>query len=418
MFRCRDLVWRSCRLPKPGPGPLRPERDEAAKNRNFNSMTTHILIRPRIAVALLALITIATACEKAAPPPPPPPDVEVIPVEQKDVPIYQEWVGTLYADVNATISAQVSGYLLRQDYKEGQLIKTGDLLFEMDPRPFQAALDQVMAKVTKTDQDVQRYTPLAAKQAISQQELDDAIQANIAAKAAAEEARLNLGFTKITSPIDGIAGLAQAQVGDLLSPASGTLTTVTRTDPIKVYFAVDQTTMIAFQERMLAQGVTLRSGSEANNGPVLQLILASGAVYPEKGKIKFANNQLDVTTGTIRVVGEFTNSQRLLVPGMFTRVRALMDIQTNVMVVPQRAITDMQGRSLIAIVGQDNKITIRPVTAGARYESWWVISGDVKPGDRVVAEGIQKVREGVMVNPVPYNAAMASAAPPSGGQTP
>ena len=381
-------------------------------------MTTHILIRPRIAVALLALITIATACEKAAPPPPPPPDVEVIPVEQKDVPIYQEWVGTLYADVNATISAQVSGYLLRQDYKEGQLIKTGDLLFEMDPRPFQAALDQVMAKVTKTDQDVQRYTPLAAKQAISQQELDDAIQANIAAKAAAEEARLNLGFTKITSPIDGIAGLAQAQVGDLLSPASGTLTTVTRTDPIKVYFAVDQTTMIAFQERMLAQGVTLRSGSEANNGPVLQLILASGAVYPEKGKIKFANNQLDVTTGTIRVVGEFTNSQRLLVPGMFTRVRALMDIQTNVMVVPQRAITDMQGRSLIAIVGQDNKITIRPVTAGARYESWWVISGDVKPGDRVVAEGIQKVREGVMVNPVPYNAAMASAAPPSGGQTP
>lgn len=381
-------------------------------------MTTHAPFRMPSAILSLVLVALVPGCEKTVAPPPAPPDVAVVTVEQKDVPIYREWVGTLYADINATISAQVTGYLLRQDYKEGQLINKGDLLFEIDSRPFQAALDQAMAKVTKTEQDVTRYTPLAAKEAISQQELDTAIQANLAAKAAAEEARLNLGFTRITSPIDGMAGLAKAQVGDLLSPAFGPLTTVARTDPIKVYFSVDQTTMIAFREHLISQGLTLGKDTENFQAPTLQLILSSGAVYPEKGRLKFADNQLDVTTGTIRVVGEFPNPQRLLVPGMFTRVRALMNTETNALVVPQRAVTDMQGRSLIAIVGEDNKVTIRPVTAGARYESWWVIKGDIKPGDRVVAEGIQKVRDGVMVNPVPYTAAMANATPPAGSQTP
>ncbi len=282
------------------------------------------------------------------------------------MPVYREWVGSLAADVNATISAQISGYLLRQDYKEGQVVKKGDLLFEIDDRTYQATLDQANAKYGKTELDVKRYTPLAKTQAISQQELDDAIQANIAAKAEVEAAQLNVDFCKITAPVDGVAGLANAQIGDLVGPGSGQLTSVAKIDPIRAYFSVDQQLMIALAQKTLAAGGALRETPDTPRGPVLELVLASGQVYPEPGRVRFANNQLDVRTGTIRVVGEFANPQGLLVPGMFVPVRALMDTQKNALLVPQRAVTDMQGRSLIAVVGADNKVSIRPVeTRGA-----------------------------------------------------
>ena len=318
------------------------------------------------------------------------------------MPVYREWVGSLAADVNATISAQISGYLLRQDYKEGQVVKKGDLLFEIDDRTYQATLDQANAKYGKTELDVKRYTPLAKTQAISQQELDDAIQANIAAKAEVEAAQLNVDFCKITAPVDGVAGLANAQIGDLVGPGSGQLTSVAKIDPIRAYFSVDQQLMIALAQKTLAAGGALRETPDTPRGPVLELVLASGQVYPEPGRVRFANNQLDVRTGTIRVVGEFANPQGLLLPGMFVTVRALMDTQTNALVVPQRAVTDMQGRSLIAVVGADNKISIRPVETGVQFGQLWVVTGNLKPGDRVVAEGIQKVRDGVVVNPVPF----------------
>ena len=336
--------------------------------------------------------------------------MQVVQVQQKDVPIYREWVGSLAGDVDATISAQVSGYLLQQEYKEGQYVKKGDLLFQIDPRTYQAVLDEATAKQVKTEQDVQRYTPLAKTQAISQQELDDAIQANLAAIAAVDAARLNVQFCKITSPIDGIAGLAQAQIGDLLGPGSGPLTTVVKTDPIKVYFSVSQDLMTQIQMKMLAAGKVLRSDDGNYQGPPLELLLLSGESYPLKGQVKFANNQIDVRTGTVRVCGVFSNPQSLLLPGMFVTVRAQLDTETNALLVPQKAVTDMQGTYLVAVVDSDNKVSIRPVTAGERFGENWIITGNIKAGDRIVSEGIQKVRDGITVNPV---APVASPAVPS-----
>ena len=256
---------------------------------------------------------------------------------------------------------------------------------------------------------------MAATEAISQQELDDAIQNEKTAQAqveadqaAVEQAALNLGFTTIRSPLDGVAGLARAQVGDLLGPSSGQLTTVTKVEPTRVYVSVSQQVMTDVMERRLAEG---KGAARTGEGPQLELVLASGSVYPLKGRVFFANNQVDVKTGTITVVGEFPNPQRLLVPGMFVRVRAILDTEKNALLVPQRAVTDMQGRYLIAVVDADNKVSIRPVIAGERVGPEWVITGNVKAGDRVVAEGIQKVREGAVVHPVPFVEKMAERPP-------
>jgi membrane fusion protein (multidrug efflux system) len=359
--------------------------------------------RGSCAVLLLAAWTALSGCRQAAETHPiPPPAVQVVTVEQRDVPVYHDWVGTLEGDVNATISAQVSGYLLTRNYQEGSFVTNGQVLFQIDDRTYKAVLDQTEAKLGKSEMDVKRYTPLAKTQAISQQELDDAIQANLANEAAVESARLNYNFCKIISPIDGVAGLAQAQVGDLVGPGSGALTTVVQINPIRVYFSVSQQLMTQIQERMLAAGKKLRAANGEYQGPPLELTLASGAVYPLKGKVRFANNQVDVTTGTIRVVGEFPNPQNLLAPGMFVRVRALLDTEKGALLVPQSAVMDMQGRYLIAVVDADNKVSIRPVTAGETIGEQWVIKGDIKPGDRVIAEGVQKVRDGMEVKPVPY----------------
>jgi membrane fusion protein (multidrug efflux system) len=374
-------------------------------------MTNHSTLRRGACAFMLVSLALLSGCskpEQAAQAPPP--DVQVVQVQQKDVPIYREWVGSLAGDVDATISAQVSGYLLQQEYKEGQYVKKGDLLFQIDPRTYQAVLDEATAKQVKTEQDVQRYTPLAKTQAISQQELDDAIQANLAAIAAVDAARLNVQFCKITSPIDGIAGLAQAQIGDLLGPGSGPLTTVVKTDPIKVYFSVSQDLMTQIQMKMLAAGKVLRSDDGNYQGPPLELLLLSGESYPLKGQVKFANNQIDVRTGTVRVCGVFSNPQSLLLPGMFVTVRAQLDTETNALLVPQKAVTDMQGTYLVAVVDSDNKVSIRPVTAGERFGENWIITGNIKAGDRIVSEGIQKVRDGITVNPV---APVASPAVPS-----
>ena len=366
-------------------------------------MANFPFLRLALPVLSLACLTAVSGCKKNVAASAPPPEVQVISVVQQDVPIYREWVGTLEGEVNATISAQVSGYLLTRNYQEGSLVTNGQVLFQIDDRTYKAALDQAMAKVGKSELDVKRYTPLAQTQAISQQELDDAIQANLANEAAAEAARLNYQFCKILSPVDGVAGLAQAQVGDLVGPGSGPLTTVVKTDPIRAYFSVDQMLLTRIQERELASGKSLRPDAGAEyQGPLLELMLASGTTYPLKGRVRFANNQVDVRTGTISIVGEFPNPQGLLAPGMFVRVRALLETQKDALLVPQSAVVDMQGRSLIALVGSDNKVSIRPVMTGERVGQQWVVQGNLHAGDRVVAEGIQKVREGLVVNPVPY----------------
>lgn len=364
-------------------------------------------------------------CEKAEPPAAAPPTVEVVSVVQKDVPIYREFVGTLEGDVNATISAQVSGYLLSRNYTEGTSVTNGQVLFQIDPAPFQAELDKAKSQVSESQAVeqkyalmVQRYTPLAVTEAISKQELDDAVQNERAAqaqveagRAAVEQAKLNLGFTTIRSPADGMAGLAsaQAQVGNLVGPSTGQLTTVTTVDPMRVYFSASQRLMIDIQQSRLAAGEKLDTGE----GPPLELTLANGFVYPLKGRFRFKNNQIDIKTGTIRVVGEFANPNLLLVPGMFVSVRALLRTEQGALLVPQRVVTEMQGKYLVAVVNSDKKISIRPVTTGEKIGSDWIITGQIKAGDEVVAEGVQKVRDGSTVNPVPFVEKSAAMTPAS-----
>jgi RND family efflux transporter MFP subunit len=350
---------------------------------------------------LLAPLIFLSGCNENEEPFARPPEVLVVAVEQRDVPVYRDWVGTLSGEVNATISAQVSGYLLSRNYEEGSVVTNGQMLFQIDDRTYKAALDQAMAKLGKSELDVKRYTPLAQTQAISQQELDDAIQANLANQAAVQAAQLNYQFCKILSPVNGVAGLANAQVGDLVGPGTGQLTTVAKINPIRAFFSVDQMLMTRMQERQLAAGQALRGRNGEYNGPPLELILASGEAYPLKGQVRSANNQVDVRTGTITIVGEFPNPQGLLSPGMFVRVRASINTLKDALLVPQSAVIDMQGHYLIAIVDAENKISIRPVTAGEKVGQQWVIQGNVQAGDRVVAEGVQKVRDGVKVSPAP-----------------
>ena len=372
-------------------------------------MKTSTIIRRATPFLALAVLATFSGCKKNEPSAAPtPPTVLVATVEQRDVPIYSEAVGTLEADVNATISAQVSGYLISRNYTEGTLVTNGQALFQIDDRTYKASLDQAEAKVAKTQMDVDRYTPLAKTQAISQQELDDAIQANAAAVAAAEVARLNYQFCKILSPVDGVAGLAQAQVGDLVGPGSGALTSVATIEPIRVYFSVAQQLVTQLMQQKLTRGQKIGGASELP----LQLTLSTGTVYPLPGKIRFANNQVDVKTGTIRLVGEFENPDRLLVPGMFVRVRAQIGLDKDALLVPQRAVAELQGRTLIAVVGADNKVSIRPIKTGVTEGDYWVIKGPVKPGEKVIVEGLQKLRPDIIVNPVPFDATTNPAASP------
>lgn len=361
-----------------------------------------------LAAGLLALLT--TACHRHAPPPPSPPEVEVITVTPTNVPIFQEWIGTLDGDVNAQIHAQVTGYLLSQNYAEGSEVKKGDLLFEIDPRPFQAALDQAKARLQqdqaqagKTELDVKRYTPLAKEQAISQEELDDAVQANLAAaatvkadEAAVETAQLNLGFTKITSPIDGIAGVAQAQVGDLVGQSSGSvLTTVSTVDPIRVYFQASEQSYRNFWRQFTG-------GNKPDKIISLQLIFADGTVYPRMGKFFFADRQVNSSTGTLQIAGLFPNPDYLLRPGQYGLVRAQTETRTNALMVPQRAVTELQGAYQIALVDESNQVQQVSVKVGDQIGSDWIITSGLAAGDRVVVEGTQKVKTGMVVNPQPY----------------
>lgn len=371
---------------------------------------------PHTALPLVALLLWCSGCAKPkqAQKPPTPPEVEVVTVEQKDVPIYKEWVGTLEGDVNATISAQVNGYLTNRLYNEGSPVTNGQVLFQIESAPFEAVLAQARAVLAQTEAmkgktklDVERYTPLARTDAISKQELDDAIQADLSAdaqiqgaQAAIQQAELNLGFTTIRSPIDGIAGLAKAQVGDLVGPSFGPLTTVSKLDPIRAYFSVSEQLVYRALSREATAGG--RNAGDAQKIE-LDLILASGDVYPEKGRIRFSDNKVDPKTGTILMVGEFPNPKHLLASGMFARVRAKVGEEKGALLVPQRAVTEMQGRFLVAVIGADRKIAIRPVAVGERVGSEWIVrSPQLKAGDHVVAEGIQKVRDGAEVTSIPF----------------
>ena len=451
-----------------------------------------LLYQRKLSISLLligiAAVTVGVGfarSNKPAQAAPPALEVEVVSVEQKNVPIYSEWIGTTEGMVNAELKAQVTGYLLRQDYKEGSFVKKGQLLFEIDPRPFQAALDQANGQVAqyegqlqqassqitqaeaqfaqaksqlseaqarlaqaeanqvKTDLDVKKYRPLAEQKAVTQQDLDNALQANSVSKAevdagragvetaraqmayanaqistakagvatakgqlenaraAVKTAALNLSFTKIVSPIDGIAGMAQAQVGDLVSTTSNPLTTVSTLDPIKVYFTLSEQDYLRYTKPFLSEA--------EQNGSLdrleLELILSDGTTYPEKGRFYFADRQVDPKTGAIRMAGIFPNPNNGLRPGQFGRVRAITSLQQDALMVPQRAVSELQGTYQVAVVGPDNKVSFRPVKVGERSGSMWVITEGVSPAEVIVAEGTIKVRPGMVVKPKPFVAA-------------
>src|SRR6266403_4873713 len=427
----------------------------------------NILSRPKLLIPTLviaigmivAVVVVAVRSDKPAQAAPRPLDVEVIRVEQKDVPVYSEWIGTTEGLVNADIKAEVSGYLLRQDYKEGAFVKKGQLLFELDPRPFQAAVDQANGQVAqfqgqleqansqvlqaeaqvaqanaqllqaqaqltqaqanqvKTQLDVNKYAPLAEQKAVTQQDFDNAVQANVVAKAQVEAARagvetaraqlratnaqigtakaaintakgqienakaavrtaqLNLGFTRVISPIDGIAGIAQAQVGNLITTTSPPLTTVSTVDPIKVYFTLSEQQYLNFTKRNLIEA---RHGASVAQIE-LELVLSDGSTSPEKGSFFFADRQVDPKTGAIRMAGIFPNPGNVLRPGQYGRVRAVTSTKEEALLVPQRAVTELQGSYQVAIVGSDNKIDIRTFKGGDRCGAAWIIEDGLKP---------------------------------------
>ena len=371
---------------------------------------------PRSGVVLLHVVTVActlgvAACSKPTPPVQQAPEVKVAEVVKQDVPVSSEWVGTTDGSINAQIRAKVQGYLLTQGYRDGSTVKAGQLLYQLDPRQYQADLDkalgdlaQAKANLVRSQENEAKYRPLVKVGAVSQREYDNTVQevrANQAAveadQAAVEGARLNLEWTKITSPIDGVAGITQAQIGDLISPTA-IMTTVSKVDPIKVYFPISEQEYLKF-----ADGIEhFRRTGDSSQAPTLELVLANGSVYPRTGKPSAVNRQVQSETGSIQIEALFDNPDNLLRPGQFARVHAVTESLKGALVVPQRAVQEVQGNYQIAVVGPEDKVEIRTVKVGPRYEESWVITDGLKLGERVVAEGVQKVRPGAKVQPKPY----------------
>jgi membrane fusion protein (multidrug efflux system) len=372
-------------------------------------MNRQLVIRPGILFIALAMV-LAAGCggkgEKKDPAAPPPPAAVIVtPVVQRDVPISKEWIGTTDGNVNAEIRPKVDGYLLRRNYAEGSFVRQGQLLFEIDPRQSQAQLqqsqadlEQAQANLAKAHQDVVRFQPLVAQKAISQQELDNAVSAERAAKAAMDareaavhEARLTSNWARVTSPISGIAGAAQQQVGNLVSPTT-VLTTVSQCDPIRVQYPLSEQEYLHLQE-------TLQKNPAAEREENLDLVLVDGSVFPHKGHVLFAGRQVDVRTGTISMVAVFPNPGNVLRPGQFAKVRAVTEVKKGAILVPQRAVNELQSGYQVAVVGSDDKAEIRTVQAAQRVGTMWVIESGLHPGDRVVVEGFSRVKSGAKVNP-------------------
>src|SRR5437867_9779003 len=362
-----------------------------------------------VLAALLIYVSFVTGCSrKPAQAPPNAPEVLVTTVTPQDVPRVLERVATLDGFINANINAQVQGYIVSRDYQEGGVVKKGDLLFQIDPRPFEAALAQAKgtlakgkANQVKADADEKRALDLFRKKVISDQERDTAIaaaqagRANIEAdEAAVKQAELNLGYTKVTAPIDGVAGFANNEVGDLVNPTSGPLTTVSQIDPIKAVVTAGEGPFTDFVSRHPDP----KERNEYVKTLDFELILGNGEVYPHKGKFYALDRGLDPRTGSIRYEVTFPNPGNILRPGQFGKVRFVADMKKGAMVIPQEAVNELQGSYQVAVVDQNNKVSIRPVKIGERIGAMWEVTEGLKPGDKVVVEGLQKAREGSTVS--------------------
>ena len=371
-----------------------------------------------VLIGLVSILFFQGCTNGASAPAPPVPTVEVATVVQQDVPIYSNWVAVLDGYVNAQIQPHVSGYIIRQDYREGSVVRKGQVLFEIDPRPFQAALDQAKAQLAqaeaqlgKANLDVQRDTPLAQQRAIAQAQLDTEIQAKLgaqalvlAAKANIEQAQLNVEWTKVTSLVTGIAGIAQVQIGNLIGPSS-VLTSVSQVDPIKAYFTVSEQEFTDFHRRF----PTEQSLEQERKRIPLQLLLGDGSVYEHPGTIYFADREVNPATGAIRIAGVFPNPNNLLRPGGYGRIRASARTQNGALLIPQRAVIELQGGHQVAVVGNDNKVSVRPVTVADRVGDSWIVTEGLKPGEQVIVEGVMKVRDGATVKAVPAKPGKAGA---------
>src|SRR3984893_8174847 len=361
------------------------------------------------AVLLLALMAAACGKGNVHAAPPPTPEVRVAPVIQQNVPVYSDWVATLDGYVNAEIRPQVSGYIIKQDYKEGSHVRKGQVLFEIDPRPFQATLDrtkgdlaQAQAQLGKNTLDVERDTPLAEVRAIAKSQLDNEVQAKLGAqaavessKAAVEQAALNLEWTKVTSLVDGIAGIAQVQIGNLVGPNS-VLTSVSQVEPIKAYFPISEREYVLVQKESSAVSTKQTIRFFGNS---LELILTDGSIFPQKGKILLADRQVDPNTGTIRIVAAFPNPGNILRPGQYGRVRVETNMKNGALLLPQSAVAQSQESYQVAVVGSDHKVSMRTVKPGATVGTMWVIDEGLRPGEQVVVEDLQQIREGTLVTP-------------------
>jgi membrane fusion protein, multidrug efflux system len=350
-----------------------------------------------------------------------PPQVVVAAVEQRDVPIVREWIGQLDGSENVDVRARVNGYIQEIAFKEGTVVKPEDLLLRIDPRPFEAAvaqeeadLAQATATQEKTQLDEQRQNQLLERKINSQQDYDNAVKANLgakagveAARAALEQAKLNLAFATINSPIAGIVGHTDFSVGDYVAAGSaGTpVTTVSTVDPIKIVFALSEKEYLAAAEHLTAMLVQPLDQREA----IGELIRADGKVHPYKGRFLAADRQVDPKTGTIRISALFPNPGNILRPGQYAKARFKVQDRTGALLIPQRAVQELQGKNFVWVVDDANKVSQRSVTVGPRFGSDWVIEEGLKPGERIVVEGLQKVREGALVQPVP--------APPASQQT-
>ncbi|HTF32165.1 MAG TPA: efflux RND transporter periplasmic adaptor subunit [Myxococcota bacterium] len=390
---------------------------------------------------LLVALSLLSACKSEPQRQAGPIDVVVTEVLQRDVPITGEWVGTLEGQITAQIRARVTGYLQARRYNEGSYVRQGDLLFLIDPRPYLAALEQAKGQLERqqallkmSEINVARYTPLAREGAVSQRELDNATQlrdanaaAVLSAKANLDQAILNLQWTKVESPIDGIAGAAQGQVGDLISEST-ILTSVSQVDPIRVAFPVSEREYLALADRLPETSTASAPGGGEEKGQGaspdtrgkpggLELILTNGASYPQRGTFIFVNRQVDERTGTLLVKGEFPNPGNLLRPGGYAKVRAVTSLKKGALLVPQRAVSELQGTYHVAVVDKDNKVSIRNVEPGSRFENLWIIEKGLEPHERVIIEGLQKVRDGVQVNVETAAPGGAGASPPSAATT-
>jgi len=399
---------------------LRPQ-DLSARNHRapFMSANLRFVVRQALFLALFAtaLVICAGCSSNKEQPPPPPPGVTIASVVQKDVPIHQEWVGTMAGNVDADIRPKVEGFLLKQIYTEGSYVRKGQPMFELDARQAQASVEQAKGKLERAGAalaqaqiDVKRYTPLVAQRAVSQAELDKALSMERAAKAemdadqaVLDNANLNLGWATVTSPISGIAGISKVGIGDLMTPTT-VMTTMSSVDPINIDFSIAEQDYMRFQRE--------KSGQAA--GRSLQLILGDGTEYPQRGRALLVNREVDTRTGTIQVRAEFPNPGNVLRPGQYARIRAATELRKSALLIPQQSVSELQGVYQVGVVASDNKVTIKTVTLGPQFGDMWIVESGLQAGENVVVDGLQRLKSGMVVAPTQYKDTQANV--PSGGK--